>query len=586
MFSNSLVFERLISITNTLNQIIANSKRTEELPEQTNLVPTSLIRVSNDGVSQWLEIQKLINSINGIVSTNGIEVWSAQIYEAQTAVIYDDGIYLLSSNSPLPFNSTDFIDEFAQGNWIKLSGFNDYQGFTTYFIDKNIADSTQSKANDIDKPFKTIEDVKAVLPEDDGGYITLFFISSGVHQGTELPCRNIIWNAQTTAEIDFTGINEGDVDGVVQGSGAYSLPYYYHFLDGKITLKSSSTAGQAFGRWINPTGYLGGFDWSATSAVPNADSHIFRSRRYVNLRIGKYYTYNTQGSYNLGFANGSDIIIEEVIALSTTLKGIVKNPSGNLGAEPITEIHKISLGSGGKCTAGSPVIIGDITGTGDFYAVHATFKNSNIAPTVNIASVNIRYLSGKILTNTPIKSNFNAGVSFIIENFEGHIEDFRIDVSNQLIFKGVNNIKTSSVLLKDFSNNLDLIVIENGITNITTDNPSDLLINNASVGSQILCKGELITNAENIGAPVIYGNNTKRGIDVYDENGIMQFRTEDYGLQLEGGVFNSTNKSWKPQYLEPVDETTIVNPETGSIIFSSNNNKHKGYDGSTWNDLY
>ena len=56
--------QRLAAITATLNAIAANARRIFELPVQNTLDPTSLIHVSRDGISESLEIQKIIDSIN------------------------------------------------------------------------------------------------------------------------------------------------------------------------------------------------------------------------------------------------------------------------------------------------------------------------------------------------------------------------------------------------------------------------------------------------------------------------------------------------------------------------------------------
>ena len=74
MSFETLVIERLTAITNKLNDIQVNAKRTEEFPEQELLVPTSKMRVSKGGVSEWLEIQKLIDAIALIVKDNGVVI--------------------------------------------------------------------------------------------------------------------------------------------------------------------------------------------------------------------------------------------------------------------------------------------------------------------------------------------------------------------------------------------------------------------------------------------------------------------------------------------------------------------------------
>lgn len=60
---NQLVTERLAAITAKLNAIATNAKRIFELPSQNTLVPTSLIHVDNNGTSESLEVQKIIDAV-------------------------------------------------------------------------------------------------------------------------------------------------------------------------------------------------------------------------------------------------------------------------------------------------------------------------------------------------------------------------------------------------------------------------------------------------------------------------------------------------------------------------------------------
>lgn len=64
MSFQSFVTEKLQQITLALNAITANAKRIEELPEQIILDPHSKFHVSKDGVSESLEIQKIISAVN------------------------------------------------------------------------------------------------------------------------------------------------------------------------------------------------------------------------------------------------------------------------------------------------------------------------------------------------------------------------------------------------------------------------------------------------------------------------------------------------------------------------------------------
>lgn len=57
------IIERLNSITNLLNEIQANAKRTEEFPEQTELQLDSKIRISYETISYWTTIGDILGLI-------------------------------------------------------------------------------------------------------------------------------------------------------------------------------------------------------------------------------------------------------------------------------------------------------------------------------------------------------------------------------------------------------------------------------------------------------------------------------------------------------------------------------------------
>lgn len=62
MSFQTIVIEKLNAIISWMNETIAASKTNEQLPVQATLVPNSLVRVSNGGVSQSLTIQKIIDA--------------------------------------------------------------------------------------------------------------------------------------------------------------------------------------------------------------------------------------------------------------------------------------------------------------------------------------------------------------------------------------------------------------------------------------------------------------------------------------------------------------------------------------------
>jgi len=70
----SILTEKITSLTNRLNDIENNAKKTEELPEQAYLDPESKIRVSENGNSKSLKIERIIETIVAKTYSQLIEV--------------------------------------------------------------------------------------------------------------------------------------------------------------------------------------------------------------------------------------------------------------------------------------------------------------------------------------------------------------------------------------------------------------------------------------------------------------------------------------------------------------------------------
>jgi hypothetical protein len=64
MSFQTFVTERLAAITAQLNAITTNAKKIDELPVQSNLDPASKLHVSRGGISESLEVQKIISAVN------------------------------------------------------------------------------------------------------------------------------------------------------------------------------------------------------------------------------------------------------------------------------------------------------------------------------------------------------------------------------------------------------------------------------------------------------------------------------------------------------------------------------------------
>ena len=60
MSFQTFVTQRLAAITAMMNAIATNAKKIDELPVQSDLHPASKFHVSRDGISESLEVEKLL----------------------------------------------------------------------------------------------------------------------------------------------------------------------------------------------------------------------------------------------------------------------------------------------------------------------------------------------------------------------------------------------------------------------------------------------------------------------------------------------------------------------------------------------
>jgi hypothetical protein len=101
MSFQTMVTQSLASINSKLNAIGKNAKRIFELPVQNNLDPTSLIHVSRNGVSESLEVQKIIDAV------------ASGSYDQLLAI---GEITLVDNVATIPANAQWKIDEVYYGN--------------------------------------------------------------------------------------------------------------------------------------------------------------------------------------------------------------------------------------------------------------------------------------------------------------------------------------------------------------------------------------------------------------------------------------------------------------------------------------
>lgn len=127
--------QKVAGLTLMVQNMISAAKRILELPTQETLVPASYIHVSNNGVSQKLEIQKIINAIanlnyNRLISIGIIEIVGNDLKIPAFAQWLINNI-VVGNNAevtiPIPFaeeglNRTDLIYGNEDGEILRLPG--------------------------------------------------------------------------------------------------------------------------------------------------------------------------------------------------------------------------------------------------------------------------------------------------------------------------------------------------------------------------------------------------------------------------------------------------------------------------------
>jgi|GEM_PF-6907659 len=107
MSFESIVTQQLTEITNVINGINNNAKKTEDLPIQNTLIGGSKIRISTNGVSESLELQKILDIIpsdlqNKINKLGRISLVTNTItIEASSEWIINNIIHVISSNTDI-----------------------------------------------------------------------------------------------------------------------------------------------------------------------------------------------------------------------------------------------------------------------------------------------------------------------------------------------------------------------------------------------------------------------------------------------------------------------------------------------------
>lgn len=450
--------------------------------------------------------------------------------------------------------SSNSLDSTSEETVLTSKGANDLKNLiaessegNTYYLDTNLANSTNAAPNSMANPYHSLLSIITVLPPDDGKFIRIYSISSGTATGAELPYRNIIWDAATLVTYDFTGVNvigtpinntsrSGRIIKTVIGD--LNKTRTYHFVDGKVSLISNTTSGQqsfyAYDGKINYTGHINVFNFkSECGTTSSKENSVIAGDLRTTLRINNLHTYN---SNSLFFPSNSQISID-----TWTVAGDCGISNQSSFYIDIKTIHYLS---NWKLTfkLSKLITVSSMSGGTGYLVLDGTPRELNVLFNNCFGSYSnnkVYFYGGTLSGDLDISSKlYTPSYSALSEayvnsqellNFSGAIGG--LVVMNTLIFSGVNNITVTNELadLRSIPNNQ--VKIESGLTLIKQTNNVPLFTGSGKI---LEVKGDLQTNATNLGATISYIYNSVRGINVENSVGTKQFSGKN--LRFSGNV--------------------------------------------------
>ena len=164
------------------------------------------------------------------------------------------------------------------------------------------------------------------------------------------------------------------------------------------------------------------------------------------------------------------------------------------------------------------------------------------------------------------------------------------------------NITDTGYLPLTLSGNKILMLDGNVIINSTSDAGYKLDVNGTARATQITSAsnyGSFNVNSVNVldfgdGLRIGYSNSVTK-ITLFTTSGTPRFQVVNNGNVLIGTTtdvasslvtMESTTKGFLPPRMTTTQKNAIASPAAGLIVYDTTTNKHCGYNGTTWNDLY
>lgn len=404
---------------------------------------------------------------------------------------------------------------------------------TTIFIDKNIVDSSDSVLDQRSKPFKTMLDGKNALTGFESA-IRYHFISNGDHEGCELDQIDTEFNADSKATIDFTNVNVGG--SIISNENDPDFNPTFLFVGGRVSIVSNmdnTLTGHTHSftpMWAVHTsevgkykvyikGHIDTFDWRAaaedTGSI-NTDSHILASGT-TSLIVNKFICIDDQTSNKiLSFDDYSEVTFRNVTHISGS-KSFISAYHGSINLGIQININSLYIYSG-LLRIYLKTSFKNIKGTGTLNCPSIIFDDCFVEETIDMNFVGISYLSGRITSDTPVRSSYTIS-PLTIENFKGHIQFITLNSINAncgIQFFGTNEIlvksgnRLASVNGIQDAHLLEVIQVRTGVTVIEAEDPAAILFTGGGANKKLQVRSTLHTNCQNIGITVEYKNNELR----------------------------------------------------------------------------
>jgi hypothetical protein len=372
MSFQTFVTERLAAITATINAIATNAKKIDELPVQENLNPASKIHVSRGGISESLEVQKIIDAV------------ASGSYDQLLAI---GEITLAGNVATIPANAQWKIDEVYYGNIANIVR-------TIPYCATGLARKDILVAN-------TSNDIVLVKGPETAGITIRPNIPINTVFVTEMDITDNSVGTPTPPVISDAYVPKMESQDFAVNYGATTIIEQINLTDERssISLTGSATdvkSVQVSGQFVRP-----------------GKPHFFKNRTGHNVKL-----WHLAGTGNIKyfFPNGLDLIVKngEVITFNTNA-----NDSGNVRFEYVGNYSdssnyytktEVDIADTNTLNSAKTYADGLVVGLLDDRGNYNPSTNSNLYPTTGGSGVSGAILKGDLWSINGLGSGVSASI--------------------------------------------------------------------------------------------------------------------------------------------------------------------------------